>query len=100
MLQTKNVFHVNGVDLREVPFLPQQDSNSTVQDVPSTLPHHLGKGGSPSHSAVLQEKKQHNGLRCKKCFELLVHDDEFMYEVYLCFSVAMPTGSYTRTLPF
>ena len=71
-----------------------------VQDVPNTLPHHLGKGGSPSHSAVLQEKKQHNGLRCKKCFELLVRDDEFMYEVYLCFSVAMPTGSYTRTLPF
>ena len=23
-------------------------------------------------------QKQHNGLRCKKCFELLVRDDEFM----------------------
>lgn len=22
---------------------------------------------------------QHKGLRCKKCFELLVHDDEFLY---------------------
>lgn len=24
------------------------------------------------------ERKQHNGLRCKKCFELLVRDDEFV----------------------
>jgi len=26
-----------------------------------------------------QEKKQHNGLRCKKCWALLCRDDDFDY---------------------
>lgn len=28
---------------------------------------------------ISKPKIQHNGLRCKKCFELLVHNDEFLY---------------------
>lgn len=31
-------------------------------------------------------KIQHNGLRCRKCFELLVHDDEFLYYRFLLIS--------------
>ena len=36
-------------------------------------PHFLSLSTFPS-----LPQKQHNGLRCKKCFELLVRDDEFM----------------------
>lgn len=36
---------------------------------------------TPLSMNVQQEKKQHTGLRCIKCFELLVHDDEFLYRI-------------------
>ena len=34
---------------------------------------------TPKSMNVQQPKKQHSGLRCIKCFELLVHDDEFLF---------------------
>ena len=94
------MFHVNAMDLKEEPPLPLRESQHALQEVPNVLPSHLGKGGSPSHSVSPQEKKQHNGLRCKKCFELLVCDDEFLYAPSLRFPVAMPVGGCTPTLPF
>ena len=94
------MFHVNGMDLKEEPPLPQQDNESILHGVSNALPSHLGKGGTPSHSVMQPEKKQHRGLRCRKCFELLVHDDEFMFVSLPCFSVVMRVGDCTPTLPF
>ena len=43
--------------------------------VPSRSDSHSPEEGKP----ICPQPKQHNGLRCKKCFELLVRDDEFLF---------------------
>lgn len=48
---------------RSIGFVPSQSESSLQEEVKPICP----------------QPKQHNGLRCKKCFELLVRDDEFLY---------------------
>lgn len=81
----KHEFHLNAVDLYE-------GIEETVKDPPSRSREDelIEKSGMVRSQAeqpapILMQPvpvaKQHNGLRCKKCFELLVRDDEFLWVV-------------------
>ena len=79
----KHEFHLNAVDLFEGIEDPVKDPPLRSRE--DELIEKSGMVRSQSEQPVpvpmqpVPVTKQHNGLRCKKCFELLVHDDEFLF---------------------
>ena len=75
-----NQFHIDCIDVTASDYhFPPQVDESLDQTTDSSLKTLLKNGFENKEEKNLPKTtKQHNGLRCKKCFELLVHDDEFL----------------------
>ena len=66
-----------------------QDLNTPIQPISRTdeLIERSGMVRSQAEQPATKSmnvqlpKKQHFGLRCIKCYELLVHDDEFLFKI-------------------
>ena len=79
----KHEFHLNAVDLYEG--VEDSVKEPPLRSREDELIEKSGMVRSQSEQPVpipmqpVPVPKQHNGLRCKKCFELLVRDDEFLF---------------------
>ena len=83
LIKEKRETHPNCIDLLEV---KEKEKNTPIVSQMEVLARNIGfvPSRSDSHSPeeekpICPQPKQHNGLRCKKCFELLVRDDEFLF---------------------
>ena len=83
LIKEKRETHPNCIDLLEA---KEREKNTPIVSQMEVLARNIGfvPSRSESHSTeevkpICPQPKQHNGLRCKKCFELLVRDDEFLF---------------------
>ena len=87
LIKEKKEVHSNCIDLLEVeakekttPIINTIDKLTRDMDF---VPSSKDVQSSTKKTDQLQHT-QHYGLRCKKCFELLVHDDEFLLVIIIC----------------
>lgn len=96
MIKEKRETHPNCIDLLEE---REKEKKTPIVSQMEALARRIGFVPSRSEDQSTEEAKpmrpqpkQHNGLRCKKCFELLVRDDEFLFVVFLRLSYRYAGG--------
>lgn len=78
MLQKeKKEFHINCISIMHEQ--PKEEKQTSLSNRDIQILKSSGFSVDGEKPLLPNPQIQHSGLRCKKCFELLVRDDEFLY---------------------